>query len=244
MTTTPRKKRTRRANGQGSVYQRSSDNLWVGAAYVLMPEGTTRRKIVTSKSETVAATKLRNLQSKSDQGIPAEATNWTLEAFLHHWLEYVMKPSRKPKTHQGYEVVPRVHMIPVLGRKKLHKLNGADTRMFMKRVANTCLCCLHGYDKRRGAKAKCCALGRCCHQAPSDRLIEQIHSVLRNALQAAVGEALVQAQRRQARPGTWCNLRGESGTQCRPGPQAPHRNREQPTEGALHLGAVPGSASG
>lgn len=146
MTTAPRKKRTRRSDGQGSVYQRTEDNLWVGAAYVLTPDGTRRHKVVTGKSEAVVTTKLRNLQSRSDQGIPAEATNWTLEAFLQHWLEYVVKPSRKPKTHQGYEVVARVHIIPVLGRKKLCRLNGADVRMFMQRVANTCLCCLHGYD--------------------------------------------------------------------------------------------------
>ncbi|WP_350279300.1 tyrosine-type recombinase/integrase [Kribbella sp. HUAS MG21] len=228
MTTTPRRKRTRRSNGQGSVYQRTEDNLWVGAAYVLMPDGTRRRKVVTGKTEAVVTTKLRNLQARSDQGIPAEATNWTLEAFLHHWLEYVVKPSRKPKTHQGYEVVARVHIIPVLGRKKLHKLNGADVRMFMQRVANTCLCCLHGYDKRRGAKAKCCAVGRCCHKTPSDRLVEQIHSVLRNALQAAVREELVQrnvAKLVQVRGATYEVNRGLNADQARKLRVAAENNR-------------------
>lgn len=73
-----------------------------------------------------------------------------------------MKPSRKPKTYQGYELVARVHLVPQLG-KKLHKLTGADVRLFLKRLRNTCLCCMHGYDIRRGDKARCCAVDRCCN---------------------------------------------------------------------------------
>ncbi len=189
--TQQRRKRTRRSNGQGSVYQRGDNGRWVGAAYLLMPDGTRRRREVTGSSEEAVMKKLRDLQAKSDQGIPAEATNWTVEAFLHHWLEYVVKPSRKPKTHQGYEVVVRVHLVPHLGRKKLHKLNGADVRQFMARLRTTCLCCLHGIDARR-SEPNCCAIRECCHRAPSDRLVQQVHSVLRNALQAAVREELVQ----------------------------------------------------
>jgi len=40
--------------------------------------------------------------------------------------------------------VARGHLIPHLGRKKLHKLTGADVRTLVKRVRNTCLCCKHG----------------------------------------------------------------------------------------------------
>jgi integrase len=62
----------------------------------------------------------------------------------------------------------------------------------MKRIRSICLCCLHGYDERRGDEAKCCAVGRCCKRHPSDRLVEQIHAVLRNALEAAVREEVLQ----------------------------------------------------
>src|SRR6266545_1864621 len=187
-----RRKRSRRSNGQGSIYYRPSKRLWSGAAYLLMPDGTRQRREVYGKSEEEVTREIRKLQARSDQGIPAEATNWTLEAFLHHWLEYIVKPSRKPRTHQGYEVVVRVHIVPALGRKKLHKLNGADVRMYLQRVRHTCLCCLHGIDARRRKDARCCAVGKCCERRPSDRLVQQIHAVLRNALQAAVREELVQ----------------------------------------------------
>ncbi|MFK4084025.1 tyrosine-type recombinase/integrase [Kribbella sp. NPDC020789] len=180
------------SNGEGSIYYRASRGLWVGSAYLLMADGTTRRREVSNKEKAVVIRKLRDLQAKSDKGIPAEATNWYLDAYLKYWLEHIVKPSKKPKTHQGYEVVARVHLVPHLGRKKLHKLNGADVRTLIKRVRSSCLCCQHGYDERRGAKAKCCAIGRCCERRPSDRLVEQVHAVLRNALQAAVREEVLQ----------------------------------------------------
>ncbi|MFI5710993.1 tyrosine-type recombinase/integrase [Kribbella sp. NPDC051620] len=181
----------RAANGDGSIYYRASKDLWFGAAYVLQADGTTARKEVSSRNRDVVVQKLRKLQTDSDQGIPAEATNWQLEAFLRYWLEHIVKPARKPKTYQGYELVARVHLIPDLGKKKLHKLTGADVRLFMKRLRNTCLCCKHGYDARRGDKKRCCAVGRCCERHPSDRLVEQVHAVLRNALQAAVREEVL-----------------------------------------------------
>ncbi|MGW1343995.1 tyrosine-type recombinase/integrase [Kribbella sp. NPDC002412] len=180
------------ANGDGSIFYRPSKDRWFGAAYVLQPDGTYARREVSHKDREQVVQKLRKLQTNSDQGIPAEATNWQVEAFLNYWLEHIVKPSRKPKTYQGYELVARVHLIPQLGKKKLHKLTGADVRLFMKRMRNTCLCCLHGYDKRRGDKARCCAVGRCCKRLPSDRLVEQVHAVLRNALQAAVREEVLQ----------------------------------------------------
>jgi integrase len=190
--TTPgkrRRQRSRRANGQGSVYQRK-DGLWVGAAYVLQSDGTYKRQQVYGKSEDEASRKLVQMQSRSDQGVPAEATGWTVERFLTYWIEHVITPARKPKTDQGYAVVVRVHLIPGLGKKRL---SATDVRTFVKRLQHTCLCCLHGYDARRDPDARrCCAVRECCHTVPSTRLVQQVHAVLRNALQAAMREELIQ----------------------------------------------------
>lgn len=187
-----RRSRSRRANGQGSVYQRK-DGMWVGAAYVLQADGTLKRRPVYGKTETDASRKLVQMQARSDQGVPAEATGWTVERFLTHWLEHVVTPSRKPKTVQGYEVVVRNHLVPGLGRKRLNRLNATDVRMFIKRLQHGCLCCLHGHDARRAAPdRRCCAKGQCCQSVPSARLVQQVHAVLRNALQAAVREELIQ----------------------------------------------------
>ncbi|TCJ34694.1 site-specific integrase [Parafrankia sp. BMG5.11] len=192
MTKDPNRKRAKRANGQGSIYQRESDGMWVGAAYVLMPDGTQRRRPVYGKTSDIVRAKLTKIQASSDQGIPAEATGWTMERFLTYWLSDIVTPACKPRTVQGYEVIVRTYLIPQIGKKRLNKLTGIDVRNLLKRVTNTCLCCLHGTDKRRPEEQRrCCAVDRCCQQAPSARLIQQVHSVLRNALSAAMREELV-----------------------------------------------------
>lgn len=186
------RRRTKRANGQGSIYQRESDGMWVGAAYVLMPDGTQRRRPVYGKTADIVRAKLTKIQAQSDEGIPTEATGWTMERFLTYWLSDIVTPACKPRTVQGYEVIVRTYLIPHIGKKRLNKLNGIDVRNLLKRVTSTCLCCLHGTDKRRPKDSRrCCAVGRCCQQTPSARLVQQVHSVLRNALGAAVREELV-----------------------------------------------------
>ncbi|MEQ4210287.1 tyrosine-type recombinase/integrase [Actinopolymorpha sp. B9G3] len=191
MTEKAREGRKRRPNGNGTVYQRK-DGRWVARAYVLMPNGTTARRDYYADTEKAANKALVAALSRLHQGIPAEATGWTIERFLLYWLDHVVLPARKPKTYQGYGVVVRVHLIPRLGRKKLHRLTAADVRTFLTQVRNTCLCCLHGVDRRRAeGDQRCCAVGKCCEQVPSPRLVQQVHAVLRNALQAAVREELI-----------------------------------------------------
>jgi integrase len=59
-------------------------------------------------------------------------------------------------------------------------------------LEHMCLCCLHGTDARRDQPdQRCCVVGKCCQSRPSRRLVQQVHSVLRNALQAAVREELI-----------------------------------------------------
>jgi integrase len=181
----------KRINGEGTYYQRK-DGRWEGAAYVLMPNGTYQRRRVYGKTDEEVRRKLTEIKSQSDQGIPAEATGWTVGRFLTYWLEQIVRPTLKPRTYQGYEVVVRVHLVPGLGRKKLNKLTGADVRLFLRKLEHTCLCCLHGTDaKRAEGGRRCCAVGRCCEAFPSARLRQQVHAVLRNALEAAVREELI-----------------------------------------------------
>ncbi|WP_322769247.1 site-specific integrase [Frankia sp. Cr1] len=107
-------------------------------------------------------------------------------------FKQIVKPACKPRTYQGYEVVVRVHLVPALGKKKLNKLTGADVRLFLRRLENMCLCCIHKTDQKRAeGERRCCAVGRCCKSLPSVRLRQQAHAVLRNALEAAVREELI-----------------------------------------------------
>ncbi|WP_131769166.1 tyrosine-type recombinase/integrase [Candidatus Protofrankia californiensis] len=166
--------------------------MWVGAAYVLMPDGTVKRRPVYGKSEEVVRKKLTELQADSNQGIPANATGWTVARFIVYWLDEIVRRTRKPATYDNYAVIVNSHIVPGLGRKRLDKLTAADVRLFLRQMEATCLCCKLGKDERRPLKARrCCALGACCRSLPSRRLVQLVHAVLRSALQAAVREELV-----------------------------------------------------
>ena len=58
-----------RSNGEGTVYRRQ-DGRWTGAAYVLAPDGTRKRKAVYGKTRKEAFDKLAALQEKSRAGSP------------------------------------------------------------------------------------------------------------------------------------------------------------------------------
>jgi hypothetical protein len=178
-------------NGQGSVYQRKQDGMWIGAAYVLTTTGHRKRITVSSRDPDEARKALTRKIADSDAGIPVAAQTWTVAQYLAYWLEHIVKP-RRPKTYQGYEGVVRRYLTPILGRKKLHRLTAPDVKMMMTRLRTECRCCADGIDAAREEKAqKCCAKGKCCHQVLSVRTVQFVHAVLRNALQNAVREEMI-----------------------------------------------------
>lgn len=178
-------------NGQGSVYQRKQDGMWIGAAYVLTTTGHRKRITVSSRDPEEARKALTRKIADSDAGIPVAAQTWTVAQYFAYWLEHIVKP-RRPKTYQGYEGVVRRYLTPILGRKKLHRLSAPDVKMMMTRLRTECRCCADGIDAAREEKArKCCAKAKCCHQVLSVRTVQFVHAVLRNALQNAVREEMI-----------------------------------------------------
>jgi hypothetical protein len=110
----------KRANGEGTIYQRK-DGRWEGAAFVLTTAGTYRRARVYALTRDDARKKLMKLIQQSDLGVPVASVNWTVADYLTYWLGQVVRKERRPKTYQGYEGVVRLHLIPALGRKRLGK---------------------------------------------------------------------------------------------------------------------------
>ncbi|PWW62130.1 site-specific recombinase XerD [Actinokineospora spheciospongiae] len=182
--------RRQRSNGEGSVYQRA-DGLWIGAAFVLTTSGHRRRVVVSATTSELAWERLRKKIASSDAGIPVAAENWTVGEFLRYWLSTV-DGELQPRTVEGYRVVVNRHLIPNLGSKKLDRLSASDVRTFMTKLRNRCRCCADNLDgKRPKSQRKCCSIGKCCEQFPSKRTVQQVHAVLRNALQQAMREELI-----------------------------------------------------
>jgi hypothetical protein len=181
----------KRANGEGTIYQRK-DGRYEGAAFVPTTAGTVKRVRVYGRTHDDVRRQLTRLLEQADQGIPVAAENWTVARYLAYWLEHVVKPERKPRTYQGYEGVVRLYLIPELGNKRLAKLAARDVRVLITRLRAQCLCCKHGIDAARN-EPRCCARhgADCCGSRLSIRMVQSVHAVLRNALESAVREEVI-----------------------------------------------------
>lgn len=152
-----------RANGEGSIYRRK-DGRWAGAAYVLTPDGTRRRKTAYGKTRKEVGAKLAKMQATSRSGIAATPGRLTVKAFLEAWMRDVQEPRLSPATYQTYEGYIRNHIVPALGSKPLGQLTASELREFL------------------GAKTR---------EGKSAATIKQIHAIVRSALQHAMREDLV-----------------------------------------------------
>ena len=102
---------TRRANGEGSVSERK-DGRWEGAAYVLLADGTYARRRVYGRTRQEASRRLTEIVSRSQAGLPADATEWTVERFLAYWLEQVVNTCLFHATVG--DTAPKCTEVPVL----------------------------------------------------------------------------------------------------------------------------------
>lgn len=153
----------RRANGEGSFWKRA-DGRWIGATYAATNHGGRKRVYVYGKTRSEARQKLTALQRELDRGVRIPEEKWSVHQYLDHWLEHVVKPNRAPKTYQGYELAVRLHIVPKLGKKRLITLSVSDVRQFVAVLEASGM---------------------------SVRSVQQVHSVLRNALQHALRDEFV-----------------------------------------------------
>lgn len=154
---------TRRANGEGSIYRRS-DGRWAAAHYVLRPDGGRVRRPVYGKSRREVASKLADLVAKTAAGVPLAVDAWTVERYGAHWLEHIASPRLKPATVSSYQATLRLHIVPRLGRVKLHALTPVQVRELLS-------------AKRASGL--------------SDRSVQIIHGTLRAMLGEAMREELI-----------------------------------------------------
>lgn len=154
---------SKRANGEGTIYKRA-DGRYEGAAYVLMPSGGRARRRVYGRTRAQVQDQLVALVRQSQQGVPAPSASLTVGAYLEGWLRDVAAVKVRPATLRSYEMYLRLHIVPDLGKKRLHRLAPTDVREFLMRKQATGL---------------------------SVATVKQIHAILRSALSHAAREDLV-----------------------------------------------------
>jgi integrase len=162
----------------------------VGSAYVYTTTGQRKRKVVYGDSFDKVRIKLDKLKGNSANGVFVADHSTTVAEYLDYWLREVVSHKRAT-TGRGYESAVRLHIVPVLGNKRLDKLTGADVRHLIAVCRQKCLCCVNRYDRYRPPEQQCCSAGKCCQRTPSTRQIQYIHAVLRNALSNAERDEII-----------------------------------------------------
>lgn len=156
-------KRSRRANGEGSVYQRA-DGRWTAAYYVPDRFGKRRRRYVYGESPEAVEDALVKLRQQVKSGTPVAPAGLTLADYLAEWLEEVAAPRVRPTTLRSYRDSISRYVVPGLGRKRLGALTARDVRQFLA------------------------ALSR---DGVGERTAQYAHATLRAALEDAVREELI-----------------------------------------------------
>ena len=177
----------KRANGEGSIFPYK--NGWAAYVWVTTPEGLKARKWLYGKTREEIYDPWVQLKAKAAK-MPIPTSTPTVAEYLAYWLEEVIKPNREDNTYSHYELMSRLHIIPGIGKKRIDKLTVRETQAWINKLPGQCQCCAQGKDAAR-RKPKCCAIGECCEDYPSRRVIEAARGTLRAALNHAMREELI-----------------------------------------------------
>jgi integrase len=172
-----------RANGEGSIFPYR--NGFAAYVWVNTPTGLRDRKWVYGKTRDVVHDKWLKLHQAAKAG-PVATSTPTIAHYMHYWLTEVIEPNRAPSTYGGYEMFNRLYISPVLGTKRLDRLQVRDVQRWINDLARICQCCVQGKDAQRDEVIRrCCAVGRCCDDRLSARTVAHVRDCLRAALNHA-----------------------------------------------------------
>jgi integrase len=104
----------RRSDNEGSIYQRASDGLWVGALTYADDTGKRRQRVVASgKRRGDVAAKLKEAQRRLEADEPVKDARVTVAMFVSDWIRKALPASRrKPTTQENYSIIARAHLTP------------------------------------------------------------------------------------------------------------------------------------
>lgn len=109
-------RRGRRANGEGSIFRRSSDGRWVTQLTVgYKANGKPDRKTLTGHSAREVAEKLAVAQAELARGVNLKPERLAVADLLDRWLASLGAANLAPKTLTSYEATVRLHLKPALG---------------------------------------------------------------------------------------------------------------------------------
>lgn len=149
----------RRTRGEGSIFQRKSDGMWVGRLDLGVVGGKRLRPQVTAHTLKELRPKFADLKARTEVGVVT--SNDPLSVWLDYWLDTIIDRDLKPRTAIGYRGYVETWIRPNLGTRKLKDVKQEHIRA------------LHQIMRSAGR---------------SDTTIRQAHMILRRSLNDAVLE--------------------------------------------------------
>ncbi len=122
--TEPKKRRNTR--GDGAIFQRSSDGLWV-KIIELPPDPLTlkrKRKTITGKTRKIVADKVKAWEGKNDTG-KGNSREYTVSEWLDFWLENYAARTMTPAGFRGYMSQAKV-VKNAIGTRKMDAIDVED----------------------------------------------------------------------------------------------------------------------
>lgn len=163
----------KRANGEGSIYKRKSDNRWTAKLQIgYKPDGAPQYKVIYGNSQKEVKDKLDKLKGNVKNNTFVETNKITVGEWLNTWLNITIKTTVKDTTWLIYENLINKHIKPEIGGIKLQQLKAMNIqKLYNEKMVGGRL------DGKEGGL--------------SPKTIKHMHQVIRGALDQAVREKLI-----------------------------------------------------
>lgn len=163
----------KRADGEGSIslYHKGGWRARLMVGY--RPDGKPDVREVYGQTQAEVRKKLADLRRQVEGGLLADRSKQeTLAGYLDRWLDAV-KASVRPTTHARYGQLLRLHIVPILGKKRLVSLKPDDVQRLYAGLLTKVV--ERGQGRKAGAGATL-----------SPTTVRHVHVVLHTALEQAV----------------------------------------------------------
>lgn len=160
------------SNGEGSIFK-DKNGKWRASITIGKDPltGKQKKQWFYGKSEKEVHEKKLKALSQLQNGDYIEPSKLNLEQWLHTWLWNYKKIKLQSTTFESYESIIRIHIVPLLGKKQLHKLRAED----LQKLYNNKL--QFGRLDGKGGL--------------SNRTVKYIHIIMKQALSQAIKNGLL-----------------------------------------------------
>ena len=123
--------KTRRANNEGSIFQRS-DGRWGGALTMGYDEnGKIIRKTIYGKTQAEVAKKLSEISGRVKSNSYELVENSNLEKLMFEYLMTFKKSTVSPRTFEGNIRNFKLHIVPHIGKMKVYEIDNYAIQKFV-----------------------------------------------------------------------------------------------------------------